>query len=156
MKQIGGYIMKPIRTLVLVTDEEKAIFYEKTGANRPLVELQHLDKSNFEDTDQRYSDVPGRSSAAPGMAVHAMDRTTTEREQMRDAFAVHVLEAAERRLSRNDYRRVAIAAPPKMLGILRNKMKGALAAAERIELDKNLTAETPEALVERFSELTLL
>lgn len=148
--------MKPIRTLVLIADEEQALIYEKNGANKPLVQVQGLEKSEFEDANQRYSDTPGRSSAAPGREIHAMDHTSTEREQMRDAFAVHVLEAAEKQLTGGDYRRVAISAPPKMLGTLRSKMKGALAKAERIELDKNLTAETPEALVKRFSEFTLL
>jgi protein required for attachment to host cells len=148
--------MKPIHTLVLIADEEHARIFEKLSVTKPLVELQSLDKSSFQDTEQRYSDFPGRSSAAPGMAVHAFDRTATEREQERDAFAVHVLEAVERRLKRGDYRRVAMAAPPKMLGSLRAKMKGALAEIERVELDKNLMAERPEDLVARFADLTIL
>jgi protein required for attachment to host cells len=148
--------MKPIRTLVLVADEANARIYGKESAAKPLVELQSFDKSKFDDTRNRYSDEPGRSAAAPGMAIHAMDRTTTEREQNRQAFAEHVLDAAERHLRKGDYRRVAIAAPPKMLGILRAEMKGELAAMERVELDKNLTAEKPEDLVARFSELIIL
>lgn len=148
--------MKPLRTLVLVADEEHARIYEKLAVSEPLVELQSLKKSDFDDTDQRYSDAPGRSAAAPGMAVHAFDRPSTEREQERHAFAEHVLDAANRHLTRGDYRRVAVAAPPKMLGSLRAHMKGPLADAERFELDKNLMAEKPRDLVERFSHLILL
>lgn len=145
--------MRPISTLVLIADEEHAFIYEKLGAEEPLVELQKFKKSDFDDTDQRYSDFPGRSAAARGVAVHAFDRTTSENEQEREAFADHVLEATERHLQRGDYRRVALAAPPKMLGSLRAGMKGKLAAIERFELDKNLTKEIPEKLVARFSDM---
>lgn len=148
--------MKPIRTLVLVADEEHARIFEKAAATEPLVELSSIEKDDFDDTEQRYSDFPGRSSAAPGMAVHAFDRTATEREQERDAFAVHVLEATARHLKGGDYKRLAVAAPPKMLGSLRAGMKGPLADIERFELDKNLTKETPETLVERFADQIIL
>ena len=119
----------------------------------PLIELQSFEKSSFDDTEKQYSDFPGRSSATRGVAVHAFDRTTSENEQEREAFALHVLEAAERHVQRGDYRRVALAAPPKMLGSLRAGMKGKLAEIERFELDKNLTKEKPENLVARFSEI---
>ena len=148
--------MKPIRTLVLIADEAQARIYERNAANQPLTQLQSLDKSQFDDTDQRYSDFPGRSAAAPGMAVHTMDRTTTEREQERDAFAVHVLDAVDRHLRKGGYRRVAIAAPPKMLGSLRARMKGNLVQMERFELDKNLMAEKPQNLAHRFSDLVII
>lgn len=148
--------MKPISTLVLVADEEHARIFEKLAVTEPLVELLSIEKSDFADTVQRYSDFPGRSAAAPGMAVHAFDRTATEREQERHAFAVHVLEATERHLKGGDYTRLAIAAPPKMLGSLRAGMKGPLANIERFEVDKNLTKETPEDLVARFSEQIIL
>lgn len=145
--------MKPTQTLVLIADEEHALIFEKLGVEEPLVELQSFEKSNFDDTDQEFSDFPGRSSATRDVAVHAFDRTTTEREQRREAFAAHVLEAVEGHLQRGDYRRVAVAAPAKMLGSLRAGMKGKLAEIERFELDKNLTKETPENLVARFSEM---
>ena len=144
--------MKPIRTLVLVADEEHARLFEKAAVTEPLVELFSIEKSDFSDTDQSYSDFPGRSSAAPGMAVHAFDRTATEREQERHVFAAHVLEAAARHLKDGNYKRLAVAAPPKMLGSLRAGMKGPLAKIERFEVDKNLTKETPEDLVARFSD----
>lgn len=146
--------MKPVNTLVLVADEEHAFFYQKRGAKEPLVELQSIGKSDFEDTEREYSDVPVRSySDGPGraMSINAAEPASTERELEREAFAGHVLEAAEKHLQRGDYRRVALAAPPKMLGSLRAGMKGKLAAIERFELDKNLTKETPEKLVARFS-----
>ncbi len=145
--------MKPTTTLVLLADEEHARIYEKRGVNEPLVELQSFEKSSFKDSDKQYSDFPGRSAAARGTAVHAFDRTTSEREQEREAFAVHVLEAAEGHLKRGGFDRVAMAAPPKMLGTLRAGMKGKLAEIERFELDKNLIAEKPEGLVARFSEM---
>lgn len=148
--------MKPIRTLVLVADEEHARILGKASATEPLVELLSIQKSDFSDTDQSYSDFPGRSSAAPGTAMHAFDRTATEREQEREAFAVHVLEATARHLDSGDYRRLAVAAPPKMLGSLRAGMKGPLAEIERVEVDKNLTKETPDNLVARFSEQIIL
>lgn len=148
--------MKPIQTLVLVADEEHARLYEKLSGTKPLQELQSLKKTDFGDTDQHYSDFPGRNAASRGGAIHAMDRTTTEREQERDAFAVHVLEAIERRLRKHDYRRVVLAAPPKMLGSLRAKMPGALAGVERVEIDKNLTSEKPQDLLARLSETIIL
>ena len=120
------------------------------------MELRSIEKSDFSDADQSYSDFPGRSSAAPGMAVHAFDRTATEREQGANLFAAHVLEATAGHLQDGDYRRLAVAAPPKMLGSLRAGMKGPLANIERFEVDKNLTKETPENLVARFSDQVIL
>lgn len=148
--------MKPIATLVLIADEEHAIFYQKRGAKDPLVELQSIGKSDFADIEREYQDVPVRSySDGPGraMGINAAEPATSERELERAAFADHVLEAAERHLQSGDYRRVALAAPPKMLGSLRAGMKGKLAAIERFEVNKNLTKEKPETLIARFSDM---
>ena len=144
--------MRAVQTLVIVANEGRARILENAGIGKGLTVLQEIDKTQFDDTLVRYSDAPGRSSAARGMAGHVMDRVQSERDQMREAFAQHVLDTAETLWSKRGYDRLAMAAPPKMLGNLRRGLTAAMKKALVADLDKDLLALTPAKLVDRFGD----
>ncbi len=143
--------MRAVHTLVIVANEGQARILENSGIGKGLAVLTELDKAQFEDTEVRYSDAPGRSSAARGVAGHVMDRVQSERRQMREAFAGHVLEAAQAKWQARDYDRLVVAAPAKMLGSLRDRLSSAMKKALVADFDKDLAKVPPAELVERFS-----
>ncbi|MCI2398557.1 host attachment family protein [Aliiroseovarius subalbicans] len=144
--------MKAVRTLVVIANEANARLFENEGVGKGLSLLESLDKTQFADAETRYADAPGKSSAAPGMAGHAMDRNQSERDQMREAFARHVLNAAEAQWKRGGFDRLAMSASPKMLGSLRAGLSAPLKGALAVDLDKDLSHATPAELVDHFGK----
>jgi protein required for attachment to host cells len=144
--------MKPTTTLVLLADESKARVLKNEGVNKGLVQIATLDADDFEDTQVRYSDTTGRSQSVPGGASHVMDRTTSERRQARENFARHVVDATEVQMKRGGFDRFAVAAPPSMLGALRELIKGSLADKLAFDLDKDLTASPVDRLPDHFKD----
>lgn len=131
--------MKPVRTLILLASESEMRLLQNAGVGKGLSERLSRKASDFDDTATRYSDAPGHSQAGPGMAGHGFDRSSSERDQHRTAFARHVIELTQDEWSRGSYDRVLIAAAPRMLGELRGLLPIPLAAALMADLDKDLT-----------------
>jgi len=130
--------MNPVTTLVLLADESKARLLENRGVNKGLTQIGVVDAADFEDTHVRYADTPGRSRSAPNAAAHAVDRTTSERAQNRNNFARHVVQAAEKLWAKGSFDRFVVAAPPNMLGAVRQSLDGALADNLAFDLSKDL------------------
>ncbi len=126
--------MKAARTFVLLANEHEARFLVNEGPGKGLLQVGGLTQTH----ETQYSDMPGRSQAGPGAARHGLDRSATEREQNRTKFSVEVAEAAEAQWAKGDYDRVVMAAPPKMLGALREDIGGAMKAAMAGDMDKDL------------------
>lgn len=143
--------MKPKCTLVLIANEHEARILENHGPGRGLEELETLARAK----QTRYADTTGRSRAGPGMARHGLDRSTTEREHDRDRFAEDVAEMARARWAQGGYDRAVLAAPPKMLGVLRRILDPALSAAMSGELNKDLLKVAPIDLPAHFNDVII-
>lgn len=144
--------MNPVKTLVLLADETRARLLENRGVNKGLIQIAVVDAADFDDTQVRYSDTTGRSRAAANTAGHAVDRTTSERRQKRENFARHVVNAAEKRWTKGAYDRFVMAAPPNMLGAVRDLLGGALADKLAFDIDKDLTKVPLNKLPEFFED----
>ncbi|MDU8926029.1 host attachment protein [Alisedimentitalea sp. MJ-SS2] len=131
--------MKPVRTMILMASESRMRLAENAGVGKGVSELLTRDATDFEGLSHGYADAPGRGQAAPGMAGHGVDRTTSEREQARDAFADKVLETTLEHWRSGSYDRLIVAAPPRMLGTLRAALPAPLVSALSADLDKDLT-----------------
>lgn len=129
--------MRAKRTLILLANEKAARFLVNDGVGHGLSELSAFAASDFDDTDTRFSDRPGRQNAAPGMARHGFEPHTPERDQERMAFIAHVVERTAAAWT-DGFDRLVVVAAPRMLGALRQALPDDLKAAVVAELDKDL------------------
>ncbi len=143
--------MKAVTTLVVIANDKKARFLENQGVGKGLVELSDMSAADFADVETRYSDRPGRAQASAGSGSHAVERTTSEERQERQAFARHVLERTGRLLSKGGHDRLAIAAAPRMLGELRGGLTAELKVRLAFDLDKDLVQVPLIKLVDHFA-----
>lgn len=130
--------MKSDRTLVLMADDAEARFLLNEGPGTGLRELAGLKVGQFADADLDYEDRPGRQTGPGGGPRHGFDPHDTLEEQRRDRFARHVVEALDQEWGQVKPDRLVVAAPPKMLGVLRKELTGAPAAALAGDLAKDL------------------
>jgi protein required for attachment to host cells len=146
--------MKPIRTLVLVAGETSARFFLNEGVSKGVTQIADLSAFQFEGADTAYSDRPGRSTGGPGGAArHGLERHESVDEQRRSRFSAHVIKALEQEWRRAGPDRLILAAPPKMLGVLRAGLSGAMAAALIADLPKDLLKVATRDLPEHFSDV---
>lgn len=144
--------MKPIRTLVLLADDSKARLFENTGPGKGLTEFEDMSVSTIAEADVRYTDRPGRNSAAPGMGQHAFDQAEAEHDQSQEAFVKAVLAETEKRFTKGGYDRFVMAAAPSTLGVLRAELPATLKAALAVDVDKDFLKLKPAEVVERLAD----
>lgn len=129
--------MKPVRTLVLVSGERDARFFLNDGLGKGLTEALTLAAAQFADVTAEPADAPTRG-VAPGGAHFGVDSATSPGDRQRALFADRVIEALGQEWAGAAPDRLVIAAPPKMLGLLRARLSGAAKAALAADLDKDL------------------
>lgn len=146
--------MKPIRTLVLLADDETARFLLNEGIGKGLRELSKISASEFGDTDVDYSDQPGRQTGGPGdMGRHGFEPSTSLERQSRDRFVGHVIAALAREWKKRSPDRLILAAAPKTLGALRERLAGAPAEALHADLAKDLVRVPVRDLPRHFADI---
>lgn len=146
--------MKPIRTLVLVADDQTARFLINEGIGKGLKEVAGLSAAQFLDAQIEYDDRPGRQTGGPGgVARHGFDPGENADEAGRSRFASYVVEELDREWSRIKPDRLIIAAGPKMLGVLRSRLTGASAQALHADLAKDLVKVAAQDLPRHFADI---
>lgn len=146
--------MKPIRTLVLVADDQTARFLINEGIGKGLREIAGLSAAQFLDAKIEYDDRPGRQTGGPGgVARHGFDPHENADEMGRERFAGYVAEELGREWKRVKPDRLILAAAPKMLGTLRAKLTGAPAAALHGDLAKDLVKVPAQDLPRYFADI---
>lgn len=146
--------MRPVRTLVVVASEGAFRLLANEGVGKGLTEVAHVGADAFPDVATAYSDRPGRSSAGPGpMALHGLDPHQSVREQRRARLAAHLARAVEDAWDSGDYDRVVLAAPPKLLGLLRAELAPRVAGHVSGELAKDLVKIPPTELPAHFADV---
>ncbi|MEX5727094.1 protein required for attachment to host cells [Rhodovulum iodosum] len=145
--------MKPVQTLVLIANEKEVRLLANAGVGKGLRELSHFDRMRDPSMHPRYSDAPGRSQASPGAARHGYERTSSEREQSREAFADLALKITADEWAHGLYNRLVITAPPEMLGALRAAMSVQLSQALVADMNKDLIKVATADLPRHFEEV---
>jgi len=149
--------MKPTKTLVLLADDATARLFENLGPGRGLAEIEDFAAALVARANVRYSDRPGRNSAAPGMARHALaDLEQAEEVQSREAFVREAIAETELRFREGGYDRFVMAAAPATLGVLRAHLPDTLRAALVVDVDKDLIRLTPAEVVRHLEDKILL
>ncbi|MGC9367944.1 MAG: host attachment protein [Paracoccaceae bacterium] len=141
--------MKSVRTMVIIANDGVARFLENAGPGEGLAEVKLMEASGA----VGFADFPGRSQASGGEARHGFERPTGEEEHARDLFAGEVVKTAGELWSKRDYDRLVIAAPPKMLGVLRAKLAAPLDDALSGDLNKDLSHVSVHDLPGHFADL---
>lgn len=145
--------MKAVRTLVLVANEGEARVLENTGTGRGLAEICAMRADDFPELALDISEAPGRQNAAPGQGGHALDPRETEREARRTGFSRLVIEALEQVWRKKRHDRIIVAAAPRLLGELRQRMPKDVAAAVVADLPKDLVKITVRDLPAHFASI---
>lgn len=148
--------MKPDCTLVLMADDSEARFFVNRGPGSGLKEFSAMSLGQFADADIGYEDRPTRQTGPVAGPRHGVDPHDTLEEQRRDRFASHVAEALDRAWAEVGPDRLVVAAPPKMLGVLRKTLRGAPAAALAGDLAKDLLNIPAVDLPQHFAALIKL
>lgn len=148
--------MKPIRTLVLLANDERARMFENAGVGKGVTEIEDMAAQNLMGEEVDYADRPGRNSAAPGVAQHAFAEPQAVHDQERERFARQVLSELEAQFSEGRYDRLVLVAAPAMLGTLRGGMSKPLKQALAVDLDKDFLKLKPDELVDRLASHIVL
>jgi protein required for attachment to host cells len=143
--------MRAVRSLVVLASDNEIRLLENAGVGKGLTELKHLTRADLPDVAVEFDDVPPR--VMHGNVAHAAEprHTRAERERMR--MAAHVVAEIEAALAAGGHDRLYIAAPDKMLGILRKRLPPAVAAKLAADMDKDLVKIPLIDLARHFSAI---
>ena len=145
--------MKPVHTLVFLANEQEARLLENDGIGKGLRQIQHLSRDEVSGKAIAYADTPGRSRGGPGGAQHGMEPPSSEIRQNRDRFAADLMTALDKTWAAGAYDRLLIAAPPKMLGALRERLPKPMADCLSGDVPKDLLRIPQADLPKHFKDL---
>jgi protein required for attachment to host cells len=146
--------MKAISTLILIADDASARFCLNEGVGKGLREVAAISATQFPEDSREFADRPVRSSSVAGTtARHGVEPHTELDQQHRTRFAVHILQALDQTWTQVSPDRMILAAPPKMLGVLRAKLRGDPAKALMADLPKHLVNVPVHELSAHFGDL---
>lgn len=98
-------------------------------------------------------DRPPRSFDRVGAGRHAMDKGRSLHEQEEVKFLKRVADTVDEAEKHKRFEHLVIAASPRALGILREKLSASVRARIRAETPKDLLDESAPQLRERLTEL---
>ena len=130
----------PSSTLVLVADGRVALFMRNHGdALSPRLEVERTIENEVNPpTRAQGSERPGRVYSSSGTARSAVEQTDFH-EQSEAEFAGKIAAELTRMRAEAPSDPLIVVAPPRMLGKLRQALRGAMPGPVLAELDKDLT-----------------
>ncbi|MBI1219655.1 MAG: hypothetical protein GC186_14025 [Rhodobacteraceae bacterium] len=129
--------MQSIKTLLVLASEQRARFFENTGVGKGLAEVEDVGRSALDMDRATPADREGRVAAGGG-ARHGFEPRSLPDDQLRHAFTAEVMAAITARATDAPFDRLVIAAPPRMLGLLRAALPHDLRKRLVFDLDKDL------------------
>jgi protein required for attachment to host cells len=134
---------------VVVADSSRARIFETIELPAPLRELEDLVQPEARMPERMLqSDRPGRAFESVGGARHAMSAQSGPRVVSRLKFAQRIAERIDRGLAEGRFRRLALVAPPAMLGAMRGALSVHCKAHCELELASDI-AHLPRVQIER-------
>jgi protein required for attachment to host cells len=131
---------------IVVADEREANFFDTIRINAPLVARGSMQNpaAGLKDSDLE-TDRPGRRFGMQGHR-HAVDgERSTEKHEL-TLFAKHVAERIDAGRVHQEFDRLVLIAPPKMLGLLRQSMPTPLQSMLAGEVPKDLMHQGVDAI----------
>jgi protein required for attachment to host cells len=128
--------------LVLVADSVRAQVFEAPSPAAPLAEsLTLLNPDGRLHERDLVDDATGRRNHRPTQAKFSMFGGGSAKAHRAESFAALVCERVRRMMQQRSARRLYVVAEPQFLGLLRQRMNGAL--------QRQVAAEVPKALAGR-------
>ena len=141
------------KTWVLVAESSRAKIYEWRRKSEALDEIRDLvHPQSRQRPTELTSDLPGRAFSSVGDSRHAMEPPTDPKKHEADAFARQIAEQLERARGEGLYEELVVVAPPKFLGLLRQRLSDSTRMVITKEIHKNLTREDAESLKQAILE----
>ncbi|MFM7567324.1 MAG: host attachment protein [Betaproteobacteria bacterium] len=124
---------------VVVADASRARIFEAAELPQPPREIEDLVQPEGRMPERALqSDRPGRSFESVGGARHAMSPHSGPRASSRLKFAQRIVDRIDRGLAEGRFRRLALVAPPAMLGALRSSLSPQCKAHCELELASDI------------------
>lgn len=129
---------------VLVADNSRARFFSAERPGSPLVEFRDLayPEGRLHEGDL-VTDKRGRDQNPASGVRHALDPSTTRKQDGADRFALQICEELEGARGRGELSKLYVVAAPTFLGFLRRHQSSALRHLVADEIDKNLSVQDP-------------
>ena len=136
---------------ILCANGARATIYSADSDSEPLLEVASLQHPEARSKEQDLvTDRPGRSFDSFGAGRHAMAYGVGPKATEEIRFAREVVDRLEQGRVGHAFDRLVVVAAPTFLGHLRDSMGAPLAAAVRLEIDKDYTTLRPEELRSRL------
>lgn len=131
--------MRPTRTWIVIADGARAHILLNKGADKglsfvPGSDFRHATPPNRE----IYTERPGRTHKSVGVSRSSVERNDAHAQQ-KDEFVRTLIAFLKEKLSRKDFDRWVLAAPPEILSDFRQHLDNTLKDALAGELAKDLT-----------------
>jgi protein required for attachment to host cells len=140
-------------TWFLLADGRRARVLVEAARGATLDAPSELEMEISEDELYDVKDRPPRSFDRVGAGRHAMDKGRSLHEQEEVKFLKRVADAVGEAEKHKRFEHLVIAASPRALGILRDKLSAAVRSRIRAETPKDLLDETAPQLRERLTDL---
>jgi protein required for attachment to host cells len=138
---------------LVVADAGRASVYLADTPKGPLQEIQNFIEPNSRLPERDLvTDRPGRTFDSGGPGRHAMEPHTPPSEVEADRFARWLADRIDTARKQDRFLHLGLVAPPQFLGLLRNALPEETARRVVLELDKDLTRDTPEELRSHLPE----
>ncbi len=133
-------MVRKVVTWVVIADGARARIYRNDGPGRGLDAVP--DRSMTGDRRRErdiMADKPGRSFDSHGQGRHSMEPTTDPRDVLERQFLGELADMLQSAANAGEYDRLVLAAAPRALGELRDRMPRAVADRISAEISKDLT-----------------
>jgi len=139
------------RTWFLLADGRRARVLSEVRRGAALEESWSMQIGPDDTYDPQDRPARGFDSVGPGR--HAMDKGRSLHEQEEENFLKRLAERIEDAEKRKAFEHLVVAAPPRALGLLRERLPAPVRARVRAETPKDLIDEDVASLRERLTEL---
>jgi protein required for attachment to host cells len=137
----------PHDALVLVGDGERAVFFRNKGSvARPDLVVQRVFEQENPPTREQGSDRPGRLAPGHADTLRSATEETDWHQLAEDRFATDIADALYRSAHANEFQRLIIVAPPRVLGTLRKTLHKEVIERIEAEVPKELAAQTVNSI----------
>ncbi len=144
-------------TWVLIADATSAKIYVNRGRGSGLEPLPHGELAGVNaHTRDLVSDRPGRAFDSHGAGRHSMEPPTDPHEHEKARFIERLSDFLAERAERGGFDQLVVVAPPRALGLLRDKLTPAVAKRVVHELHKDLIPIPEHELAGHLAEVVTL
>lgn len=133
--------------IVVANSRRARIFLTKNSLGKNLVEIKTLVHPELGLPEREWlSDAPGRAFDSMSEGRHALEPSTSLKDQEMHAFSRQIAEELKKAYEQNHFDRLVIVASPAFLGCLRKHLDPRLASTISLEINKDLTLLPPTVL----------